>query len=121
MIGLWIDDEQFILDGMRLIFKKDHDIRTLLTPDDALKIAKFLKPEFIVVDGNFKNSKLDGIEVAEILHEYGFKVGIYSGCIEIEERARKKNIHFLSKLDMGKEKLLVFIDLVAAKEEVANV
>lgn len=98
MKGLLIDDDKMILKSMKMLLeRKGHEVNTLQNPLYALAVTMGSNPDFIIVDGQFEGSLLDGIDVAKSLLKAGYKVGMHSGSLEMEKQAKEIGIPFLMK------------------------
>lgn len=112
MKGLLIDDDNLILKSTKILLeRKGHEIETLQNPLYALAITMSSRPDFIIVDGHFEGSLLDGIDVAKSLLKEGYKVGMHSGALDMEKQAREIGIPFLMK-DSRTEELVAFPDKI---------
>lgn len=112
MKGLIIDDEESLLLSTKMILEHHgHEIETSANPDITMYVIKIINPDFVIVDGHFGDSMVDGIDVARYLLKEGFKVGMYSGDLAMKERAKGIGIPFLSKLSHVEE-LIRFPDKI---------
>lgn len=107
---LWIDDEQHLLNGFKLLMRDDHKVTTLTGPILTEATVEATKPDVVIIDG-LRNSDRNGVVIAKILRKDGHKVGICSGDAIMELEAKRQGIPFMWK-PATKDEMLEFIEVV---------
>jgi PAS domain S-box-containing protein len=106
---VFIDDDKSLINSLAMLFKgRGKNVDTYLSPTHFLKnLANYHKEAKIFMDNDFKNS-ITGIELAEQLHQKGFKnLYLFSGK-DLPENDIPNYLEVISKTNI--DELLSYID-----------